>query len=94
MTTSHDLACLEAELRTEGIESLRRWRRNNRRDATRNERYHSDCVAQPLEDLDAGSIEHHLEKIEANISIAGLLQNPILLLFVPEMVNFESVYYA
>ncbi len=79
MTTSHDLARLEAELRTEDIESLRRRRRNNRRDATRNERYHSDCVAQPLEDLDAGSIEHHLEKIEANISIAGLLQNAILL---------------
>ncbi len=47
-----------------------------------------------MDDFDAGSIEHHLEKIEANISIAGLLQNPILLLFVPEMVNFESVYYA
>ncbi len=79
MTCCHDLARLEAELRTEDIESLRRRRRNNRRDATRNERYHSDCVAQPLEDLDAGSIEHHLKKIEANISIAGLLQNAILL---------------
>ena len=78
MTTSQDLARLEAELRTEGYDSIKRRRRNNRRDATRNERYHRDCVAQPLDDLDVGSIKHHLEKIEANISIAELIQNAIL----------------
>ena len=78
MTTSQDLARLEAELRTEDYDSIKRRRRSNGRDATRNERYHRDCVAQPLDDLDIGSIKHHLEKIEANISIAELIQNAIL----------------
>ena len=78
MTTSQDLACLEAELRTEDYDFIKRRRRRIRRDATRNEHYHRDCVAQPLDDLDIGSIEHHFEKIEANISIAELIQNAIL----------------
>jgi len=78
MTTSQDLMQLETVLRAEDLDTLKLRQRNNRRDTTRNERYHSDCAAQTIEDLDIGSIEHHVEKIEANISIAELLQNAIL----------------
>ena len=78
MTTSQDLAWLEAELLTEDLVALKRRRSNTRRDATRNERYCTDCAAQTLKDLDIGSIDHHLEKINADILIADLLQDAIL----------------
>ena len=78
MMTSQDLARLEAELFKEDLVALKRRRTNNRRDATRNERFCMDCAALTLDDLDIGSIEHHLEKINADISIAELLQNAIL----------------
>ena len=68
--TSQDLARLEAELLKEDLVAMKRHRTNNRRDATRNERFSKDCAALMLDDLDIGSIEHHLEKINADISIA------------------------
>ena len=78
MMTSQDLARLEAELLKEYLVALKRCRINNRRDATRNERFCKDCAALSLDYLDIGSIEHHLEKINSDISIAELLQNAIL----------------
>ena len=78
MMTTQDLARLEAELLREDLVALKHRRTNNRRDATRNERFCKDCAALTLDDLDIGSIEHHLEKIKADISIAKLLQNAIL----------------
>ena len=78
MMTSQDLAWLEAELLKEDLVALKRRQTNNRRDATRNEQFCKDCAALTLDDLDIGSIEHHLEKINADISIAELLQNAIL----------------
>ncbi len=75
MTTRQDLVRFELILREEDLTSLKRRRTNNRRDATRNECYCKDCTAQPIEDLDIGSIEYHLEKIKENISIGELLQN-------------------
>ena len=78
MAGSQDLTRLESELRTEDLTTLK-WRRgNNRRDVTRNDRYLKDCASQGIEDLDIGAIEHHLEKIKADISIADLLQDAIL----------------
>ncbi len=70
MMTSQDLVRLEAE--------LKRRRTNNRRDVSRNERFCRDSAAQTLKDLDIGSIEHHLEKINTDILIAEFLQNAIL----------------
>ncbi len=63
MTTSLDLVRLELTLRDEDLTTLKRQRTNNRREASRNERFCKDCIALPIEDLDVGSIEHHLEKI-------------------------------
>ncbi len=90
MTTRQDLVCFELILREEDLTSLKRRRTNNRRDATRNERYCKDCTAQPIEDLDIGSIEHHLEKIKENISIAELLQNAILVHIKEENIEKEE----
>ena len=78
MITSQDLARLETELRTEDLNNLKRRRTDNRRDASRNERFCKDCTALPLEELDVGSIKHHIEKINSDIAIAELLQNAIL----------------
>ncbi len=78
MMTSQDLARLEAELLKEDLVALKRHRTNNKRDASRNERFSKDSASQVLKNLDIGSIEHHLEKINADISIAELLQNAIL----------------
>ena len=78
MTTNQDLARLETELRADDLANLKRRRTNNRRDATRNERFCKDCTALPLDELDVGSIVHHLEKINTDIAIAELLQNAIL----------------
>ncbi len=76
MMTSQDLVRLEAELLKEDLVARRRT--NNRRDVSRNERFCRDSAAQTLKDLDIGSIEHHLEKINTDILIAELLQNAIL----------------
>ena len=78
MITSQDLSRLETELRTEDLVNLKRRRTDNRRDASRNERFHKDCTALSLDELDAGSIKHHLEKINSDIAIAEILQNAIL----------------
>ena len=78
MMTSQDLARLEAELLKEDLVALKCRRTNNRCDATRNERFCKDFAALTLDDLDIGSIEHHLKKINADILIAELLQNAIL----------------
>ena len=78
MMTSQDIARLEAELLKEDIVALKRRLTNDRRNATRNERFCKDCAALTLDDLDIDSMEHHLEKINADISIAELLQNAIL----------------
>ena len=78
MTTNQDLARLETELRADDLANLKRRRTNNRRDATRNERFCKDCTALPLDELDVGSFVHHLEKINTDIAIAELLQNAIL----------------
>ena len=78
MITSQDLSRLETELRTEDLINLKRRRTDNRRDASRNERFHKDCTALSLDELDAGSIKHHLEKINSDIAIAEILQNAIL----------------
>ena len=78
MITSQDLARLETELQTEDLNNLKRRRTDNGRDASRNERFCKDCTSLPLEELDVGSIKHHVEKINADIAIAELLQNAIL----------------
>ena len=78
MAGSQDLTRLESELRIEDLTTLKRRRGNNRRDVTRNDRYLKDCASQGIEDLDTGAIEHHLEKIKADISVAELLQDAIL----------------
>ena len=74
MISNQDLARLE----TEDLNSLKCHRTDNRRDASRNERFYKDCVAQSPDELDIGSIKHHLDKINTSIAIADLLQNAIL----------------
>ena len=78
MITSQDLSLLETELRTEDLVNLKRRRTDNGRDASRNERFHKDYTALSLDELDAGSIKHHFEKINSDIAIAEILQNVIL----------------
>ena len=78
MISNQDLARLETELRTEDLNSLKRRRTDNRRDASRNELFYKDCVALSPDELDIGSIKHHLDKINTSIAIAELLQNAIL----------------
>ena len=66
------------ELRTEDLVNLKCRRTDNRRGASRNERFHKDCTALSLDELDTGSIKHHFEKINSDIAIAEILQNAIL----------------
>ena len=70
MITSQDLSRLETELRTEDLVNLKGRHTDNRRDASRNERFHKDCTALSLDELDFGSIKYHLEKNNSNIAIA------------------------
>ena len=78
MITSQDLSRLETELRTEDLVNLKRRRTDNQRDASRNERFHKDCTALSLDELNSSSIKYHLEKINSDIAIAEILQNAIL----------------
>ena len=78
MITSQDLFRLETEIRTEDLVNLKRCRTDNQRDASRNKRFHNDCTVLSLDELDSGSIKHHLKKINRDIAIAEILQNTIL----------------